>query len=257
MYYLLTLYYFERPKSDNLMKYFIAVMLIVFSQQLFSKPVKFASYYIPGMVIDQRTGVFIKLHQEIMRRSKIDVQFQIMPTKRVQYAFKQNQLISYFPELYENLPKKQLILSESFYFKKIILFTLQNFNIQSTFDLEGLKLGAVHGYSYGHEIVKNKNIKLLYTDNDDINVKLLLKGRIDGILGDSQSTLAAINKSGFKDRFIYDLNKPINLLDVFYVCQNSPLGKDICNRISLVIKKLKSENIIKLDSKTGQSNINL
>jgi len=130
-------------------------------------------------------------------------------------------------------------------------------NIQSIFDLEGLKLGAVHGYSYGPEIVNNKKIKIFYTDNDDINVKMLLNGRIDGILGDNKSTLAAINKSKFKDKFIYDLNKPINILDVFYACQNSIIGKQTCSEISDAIKQLKSEKVILLNPKTGHSQIRL
>ena len=86
---------------------------------------------------------------------------------------------------------------------------------------------------------------------------MLLNGRIDGILGDNKSTIAAINKSEFKDKFIYDLNKPINILDVFYVCQNSIIGKQTCSEISQAIKQLKSEKIILLNPKTGQSQINL
>jgi len=239
------------------MKFIITLALLLFSQNSFSEPLMFGSYYIPELAINKNQGTFIKLHQEIMRRTQIENKLHFMPTKRVQYAFKHNDLISYFPELYESLPKKNVVVSEPFWLKKIIFYSVKDMNVKSTFDLEGLKLGAVHGYSYGPEIVNNKKIKIFYTDNDDINVKMLLNGRIDGILGDNKSTLSAINKSKFKDQFIYDLNKPINILDVFYVCQNSIIGKQTCSEITDAIKKLKSEKVIILNPKTGHSEIAL
>jgi len=239
------------------MKFLIALILLLLPHSALSEPLIFGTYYIPGLVINKDQGTFIKLHKEIMRRTQIENKLYFMPTKRVQYAFKHNDLISYFPELYESLPKKNVVVSEPFWFKKIIFYSLKDMNIHSTFDLEGLKLGAVHGYSYGPEIVNNKRIEIIYSDNDDINVKLLLNGRIDGILGDTKSTLAAINKSKFKDQFIYDLNKPINILDVFYVCQNSIIGKQTCSEISEAINQLKSEKLISIDCETGQSQINL
>lgn len=220
------------------MKFIIALTLLLFSHNSFSEPLMFGSYYIPGLVINENQGTFIRLHKEIMHRTQTYNKLLFMPTKRVQYEFKHNNLISYFPELYENLPKKNSVVSEPFWLKKIIFFSIKQMNIQSTFDLEGLKLGAVRGYSYGPEIVNNKKIEILYTDNDDINVNMLLNGRVDGILGDNKSTIAAINKSKFKDKFIYYLNKPINILDVFYVCQNSIIGKQTCSEISQAIKQL-------------------
>jgi len=96
------------------MKFIIALALLLFPHTSASEPLMFGSYYIPELVINENQGTFIKLHKEIMHRTQIENKLQFMPTKRVQYEFKHNNLISYFPELYENLPKKNVVVSNLF-----------------------------------------------------------------------------------------------------------------------------------------------
>lgn len=213
------------------------------------------SYYIPNLVIDQQQGLFIKMHNEVLRRILLDTKLIIQPTKRTQRDFKHHKLDAYFPELLENLPKPNVIISDPFYLKKIVLFTKVGSGIETLDDLEGKVVGAVTGYSYGENITNNQNIKLDYTKNDNVNIERLMRGYIDAIIGDNKSTVAAIENSKHAEQIYYDLDKPIDVLDVFYVCQDTFSGKTLCSAINGALEQMKLENIIELDFATGNSKI--
>lgn len=182
-----------------------------------------------------------------------------MPAKRTQNAFKIKTLNTYFPELWENVPnpKSAYLVSDSFWYKKVILYTLKGSDIKNLEDLFGKHVGAVRGYSYGEELLNEKRINIQYHHNDDLNLKMLLSGRIDAIIGDNKSTLTAVNNNPNARNVEYDLDKPITVLDVFYVCHNTKKGIKLCDNISKIIRQLKNEKIIQLDRLTGNSKINL
>jgi hypothetical protein len=215
------------------------------------------SYYIPGLVINKEEGLFIRLHNEIINRTQLSLDFIIEPTQRIQQSFKSNQLIGYFPELWQNIPKdkSEIIVSDSIWLKSIIIFTRKNEQtITQRSDLEGLTLGAVRGYSYG-QIEKNKNINIQYVNSEIQNIKKLLSGRIDAIIGDNASTVSAIKNSTYAQDIFYNLQQPIDILKVFYIFQNTTEGYEIHNKINIAIRSLKQEGLLKLDTKTGKSQI--
>lgn len=215
------------------------------------------SYYIPGLVVNTKEGLFVKLHHEIIRRSQLSLDFIIEPTQRIQHSFKRNLLIGYFPELWQNIPKdkSEIIVSDSIWLKSIIVFTMKNKQpITQLSDLEGLTVGAVRGYSYG-KVENNTSIAIQYVNNDMQNIKKLLSGRIDAIIGDSASTVAAIKSLGLTNKIFYNLKRPIDILEAFYIFQNTTKGHEIRNQINIAIKSLKEEEIIKLNTKTGESEI--
>lgn len=218
-----------------------------------------ASYYIPGLVIDKNEGQFVKLHHEIFRRLKLSGDFQMLPARRAQLSFERGELDSYFPELWENVPepKDNYVVSDPFWYKKVIMYSLKSSAIKDLTDMYGKTAGAVRGYSYGDEITREKRFNILYNHNDDMNVKMLLGGRIDAIFGDNASTSSAVKNNVDGGAIYYDLNKPIAVLDVFYICHNNAKGVALCGNISRVIRQLKQEGILMLDEHNGDSKINL
>lgn len=239
------------------MRYFLLSFLVI---MLYSAPAlstTIGSYYIPKLVVDKHQGLFIKMHNQVLQRISLDANLVIQPTKRTQRDFKQHKLDAYFPELLENLPKAGVITSEPFYLKKIVLFTKLGSDIKTIDDLEGKLVGAVTGYSYGENITKNQAIHLDYTKNDDVNIERLMRGHIDAIIGDSSSTVAAIADSKHAEQISYDLGKPIDVLDVFYVCQDSNSGKALCTAINEALTQMKTEGVIELDLASGHANITL
>jgi len=215
------------------------------------------SYYIPGLVINKKEGLFIRLHNEIVSRAQLSLDFIIEPTQRIQQSFKSNQLIGYFPELWQHIPKdkSEIIVSDNIWLKSIIIFTRKGEQVITQHaDLEGLTIGAVRGYSYG-QIEKDKNIKIQYVNSDEQNIKKLLSGRVDAIIGDNTSTVSAIKNSNYAQDIFYNLQQPIDILEVFYVFQNTSKGHLIRDKVNIAIKSLKQEGLIKLNPTTGESQI--
>jgi len=239
------------------MKQGLLLWLVILSAQ--SSAIEMASYYIPGLVIDQDKGLFVKLHREIFKRLQQPADFKLLPARRVQLSFQRGELDSYFPELWENVaqPKSDYVVSDSFWYKKVILYARKDSDIRELSDVYHKTAGAVRGYSYGDDIIHDERFTILYNHNDDMNVKMLLKGRIDAIFGDNASTLNAVKNNIEGDLIYYDLNKPIAVLDVFYICHNNPEGVALCAAISDVIQQLKKEDVIVLDRTSGESEIRL
>jgi len=215
------------------------------------------SYYVPGLVMDESNGLFVKIHLEVMRRSGIDAELIIQPTKRTQRAFMYGKIDAYFPELAENIPQKELIISKPFWLKKIILFSLVNSGIRDLSDLKGKIVGAVKGYSYGEKIINNPNISLSYAKDDNANIERLMRGYIDAVIGDDASTITVVENSQYTNLIHYDQNKPIHVLEVFYVCQKTPSGRELCELINQALIDMKDEGIIKLNRTTGEAQIHL
>lgn len=209
------------------------------------------------MVIDEENGLFIRLHHEVMRRANIDAQLDIQPAKRIQKSFKYGKIEAYFPELTENTSKQDIITTQAFFLKKISVFTLKSSDIKTLADLNHKTVGAVRGYSYGEEITNNPNFTLSYVDNDEANIQRLIRGYIDAIIGDAVSTLAAIKNSRYEQQIFYAHDRPIHVLDAFYVCQNSPSGKALCESIDKALTDMKNEGIIELNRTTGLTKLNL
>ena len=226
---------------------FLCFLLLFFATPLWAnkEPVEVVSYYIPGLVNEDKTGSLVDMLKKVDEYSGIDFQLKLMPTKRVQKAFSQGLFLGYFPELEEHRVGESCRTANIMQ-KKIIVFTRQDSpEITSVSQLEGLKVGAVAGYSYGNEIVKNDKIKIEYVKNDDINVKKLLAGRLDVVVGDVHSTVNAVNQSEGKDRLRYDPETPISSLDVFFLFKNNKQGQQLCDDISVALERLRSEGALK------------
>ena len=245
------------------MRFFLAVCLIMtlsFTTNVYAltnADNTIGSYYIPGLVINKKEGLFVNLHNEIINRTQLKLDLIIEPTKRVQQSFKSSQLIGYFPELWQHIPKNrsEVIVSDNIWLKSIIVFTLINEKpLTKLSELEGLTIGAVRGFSYG-QVEENKKINIQYVSSDEQNIEKLLSGRIDAIIGDNASTVNVIEHSKNSKSIFYDLEQPIDILDVFYVFQNTPQGHIIRDKVNSAIQSLKREGLLKLNTKTGKSEI--
>jgi len=213
------------------------------------------SYYIPGYVVNKKEGLLIQLHNEIINRAQLSLDLIVEPTQRIQQSFKNNQLIGYFPELWQHIPKdkSEVVVSDNIAFKALIIFTKNKGKTITQFsDLEGLTIGAVRGFSYG-QMEENTNIKIQYVSSDEQNVKKLLSGRIDAMIGDSQSTVLAVKSLDHNQEIFYNTKQAIDILDIFYVFQKTPQGIAIRDKVNIAIKSLKKEGKIKLDPKTGKT----
>lgn len=206
------------------------------------------SYYIPGLVENEKQGLFVDFVREIEQRAALNFDVHLKPTRRTQKDFKDGHVIGYFPELYDSLPlpKDQLLVSEPFWVKTIHVFTLKQggFVVDSLPQLEGRKIALVRGYTYGRDVKNNPKIQKVYVDNDFQSLKMLQAGRVDAVLGDLESTVSALHELKLDKKVHYTVNSPLYALDVFFVFQKTEQGRALNHRVSKAIQEMKQEGYI-------------
>ncbi len=206
--------------------------------------IKLSSYYIPGLVESETKGLMVEMLKAIEQETNIRFELTLMPTARVQHSFLVGKTYGYFPEL-EDFRPPESCRTVSFMQKKIVAFTRKDsLPIKAVADLEGKKVGAVTGYSYGINIINNSKINLQRVANEQANIKKLLSGRIDVVVGDLDSTVNAINELKMEDQIHFDPAQPIDLLDVYFVFPSHDDGKLHCEMVSNGIEKLRKRGAL-------------
>ncbi|WED24944.1 transporter substrate-binding domain-containing protein [Vibrio sp. JC009] len=206
----------------------------------------------PGLIVDENKGLLMSMHKEIFRRLGVDSTLLFQPTLRIQASFEHGRLDAYFPELDENFPQGNFVVSKPFYQRKIHLFTRIDSRYRNLSDLKGKLIGAVKGYSYGKKVTNNSDISLSFAKSDDANVERLMRGYIDAIIGDDISTFFSVINSKHISKIYYSPDEPIHTLDMHYVCQNTNKGKNLCDAIDAVLSDMIDEGLIVYDRTSGQ-----
>jgi len=234
---------------------FIFSSLAIASDTNIKEPVKIGSYLTPGLIKMDGTGIFNKLNDAIFMEMSKNAELTLTSLNRARIGVKNGKLDSYFPELWENLPENEdeYVVSQPIFYKRIILFTLNSSGLDELSDFENEALGVVRGFSYGKEIISNPRLKFTFQNNDIINIKLLLNKRVSGVLGGYPGTVKAVKESNGASKIHYDLNKPVAILESFYVCKNDPAGVKLCNSIDKAIQSLLQKGILELNDVTGFS----
>lgn len=233
-------------------------LLISFSShanQSIPAKIKIGSYPTPGLIQEDGKGLFNYLNRQIFSVVDLPVNLSIKPINRTKQEFADGKVQAYFPELWENLPKskEEYAVSDPIFYKKVILFTRKQSSLKTLNDFENKILGLVTGYAYGKAITNDPNLNLSYQNSDDTNIRLLANNRIDGTLGGFPATVMAVEKSKYKHLIHYDLEKPVAILESFYVCPNTQQGKDLCLHISEGIQKLKKIGALITNPVNGHS----
>jgi len=209
------------------------------------QPVSIVSYFIPGLVNKDKTGLMVDMLNRISEISDIEFDLQLVPAKRAQDSFKRGSIFGYFPELAENRHEPSCRSANMMQKKIIVVTRADSPEITEISQLEGMRVGAVAGFSYGAEIVDNENIKIEYVRSDVANTRKLAAGRIDAIVGDSHSTVNAILENKLEDKLRFDPDKPITLLDVFFLFQDTGQGQVLCDQVSVALEQLRAEGALK------------
>jgi polar amino acid transport system substrate-binding protein len=221
-------------------------------------PVKIGSYLAPKLIEKEGTGLFNKLNDALFMEMDKKNELKLSSVNRVRRDLKNGQLDGYFPELWENLAgeKSQYVVSRPIFYKRVILFTLKRSDLTKLSDFKNRLLGAVEGFSYGKQIRSNPHLTLSFQKDDITNINLLLNGRFSGVLGGFPGTVMAVKANKRTNEIHYDLDKPVAILESFYVCKNNADGVKLCNSINKAIESLLQKGILELNEETGFSRFN-
>ncbi len=236
--------------------FFSAVLVSMFFcvQSFGAERIKFGTFPIPLMVVDEQNGVFIELTKTIAQGSNLDIEFIIAPPKRTISDFLENKIEVLFPALDVSFPVgiKPIKSKELIYIKEDFVFTKKgNPMLKSLKDLKGKKIGITRGYPYARELTDNDQITVDVANSDELNVRKLMKGRIDAFVVEEKSGLKSFENEGIND-FQYDPDVPVSKQDVYYAFQNNENGKDLANILSKVLGLLKQDGTFNNIMKTAE-----
>ena len=130
-----------------------------------------------------------------------------------------------------------------------------NDSIKSFDDLKGKKVGVDLGSNY-EKIVKDKDenneIKILTYQNTDAAFNELLLGRIDAVVIDRVSAIAAIKE---KDLNLQLAGEPIDKIENAYPFVKDEKGKDLSENVNKALDEMKKDGVIIAQSPSGDSKV--
>lgn len=231
-------------------------IVIINNNALADEKVVFGTFPIPLMVEDKDHGVFVDLTKTIAQRAKIDIEIVVYPPKRVLNYFMRKKIDIFFPALDVNFPKGIEIekSKELIYTKEDFVFTKKGNPLYRTIpDLENKKIGITLGYPYVNQLIHNNLIKLEQANEDIMNAKKLISGRIDAFVVEEKSGLKSFEQAGLQSQMQYDPKTPLSRQNVYYAFQATTEGVKLSQLLSTALKEIKQDGTFAEIMKKNQS----
>lgn len=131
--------------------------------------------------------------------------------------------------------------TEPIYTEKILFYfnKKKTHGINSIADLEGKRVGVVHGWSYGYkidELITNKYFSIESVNSDLINFKKLQLGRIDVLITIQDVGFNIVSRGGFNDLAISGITVLSN--DTYIAFKKNSNNEILLKRLNSSIKNL-------------------
>ncbi|BDT68641.1 hypothetical protein os1_28260 [Comamonadaceae bacterium OS-1] len=204
--------------------------------------VQMVTFPIPGHVESDSKGLFIELVREVAKLAQTDIQIQVMPPPRAVQGFLGGSYGGLFPALDVNFSAAQPIArtSESIDCKEDFVFTKKGSPfLKSLADLKGKRVGITRGYPYAREVTDNSAFAVETANTDEANIQKLVAGYLDAFVLDEKTGLKAFEKLGLAAQMQYAPKVPVSRQDVYYAFQNTAEGKELADKFSQALKKMK------------------
>jgi len=187
-----------------------------------AETVKIAGYEIQGLISQSSPEIYNKVMDELLDR--MDVRLTVLPMARADALFDSGKVDCTFPNdqaFYEEGRAAGFIQSKPVNHAKLYLFARPDEPAPRSLDEAAGKLvGAIRGMPYG-SAVDAANLTTELVDEEESNIRKLLAGRVDLILGYAPDTPVAIRTHGFPP-LSYAADRPIKIIRDAVMCHRSP-----------------------------------
>jgi polar amino acid transport system substrate-binding protein len=163
---------------------------------------------------NQAKGIDVDVLKELCKRINVKFTIAFMPWKRVMHYTKIGKKDGGFAA-FKTSEREQFghYLDLPFHYSQYNIFVQKAhvFPYNKTLDLYGKRLGKNRGFNLGGELDKAANEgKIIFDEAGDAkaNIAKLMKGRIDGYVGNYHEILLEIKNQGVSDKIV-PLPKPI------------------------------------------------
>ncbi len=222
----------------------VALAAAIVSVSAKADQVKLAVFQIPQLAESKDKGVFIDFMKEVIKRSGLDVDFDVFPGQRAIASFYTQERHVIGPILAIAL-KGEFHRSSSFFQKQDYVFVKKGSPpINDLKGLEGKRVGLTTAYEYPPEVQHAKSFTVDPAASDVLNMKKLEAGRIDAFIVEGMSGMAAAIEAGVADK-IEKSPTPLYSLDVFYAFNATPHGKAASEAFTKAIDSMAQDGTLK------------
>ena len=196
------------------------------------------------------TGIDVDIVKELSRRIGMEVEFRLIPWKRLLVEVRHGKVDSAMP-LFMTEERKAFVRypSEPIHLSTMTAFARQGFmaSIRSVSDLHGKKVGIRRGYSISKdfdEAVKSGQIMVTEVSNVQNLMKMVSSGRIDVLIDKKNTIEYYLKKTNFSLVNIGDVSTGSAYL-VFSRANLTDAKQNLLDRISEVLVEMKSDGAYK------------
>ncbi|MCG8633748.1 MAG: transporter substrate-binding domain-containing protein [Desulfobacterales bacterium] len=226
--------------------FILFVMLIALFGVAFqagAQTIKVTTMPIPGLVVSETEGIFVKLYLETAKRAGVEVDLEVLPVKRARHLFETGKADSFFPALDASLGVDAA--KAVFYIKKIFSFVNEGNPILTDIEqLEGKKVCLTRGFTYPRKLTLNENIKLDEATDPVQSIKKLKAGRCDCFVADPKVGTGALEKSG-AEGVTWDPEKPLAEMDVYFAFKTDEAGNGLADGFTKALASMKEDGTFK------------
>ncbi|WP_058316576.1 substrate-binding periplasmic protein [Cognatishimia activa] len=186
-------------------------------------------------------GIDVDILEEAAALAGVTLAHRPMPWRRALLDFESGQLDAVFqltptPERFAKWNMVGPLRSTRTVFITRVGSSIED--IETVNDLNGHVLGTVAGYTYGHEIDEDTNLNKEISTDDYGNVRKLLLGRVDVIVGGQTTLLSVIDDLKARDK-IRILPTPLVIRDRFIAFPKDDRGSAMAKRMQTALDELR------------------
>jgi polar amino acid transport system substrate-binding protein len=200
------------------------------------------------------TGLDVELVTTIIHQMNCDINYKEIPWKRLLVYIERGKVdlaagASKTPER-----EKYAYFSDGYRKEMTALFVLkggvQKYNFKQLSDIKNsdFQLGITNGYFYGDffaSLMNEKEFKkhIQGVASDTINIKKVLKDRVQGFLGDIYAGVSAMKEAGVREKFeIHPM--PVSSADVYIMFSKKTSKLEDVKLFNQTLKKLKENGTL-------------
>lgn len=239
-----TLFMFMRKGTKKMKKLSLFLLFCCFTTgTAWGNDVEIIAPLFVYIIEEDGSGVYQKVLREAARRSGISYKEKIYPIKRALKNFSKRRGLCMYGMIdpaINMVGEENLVTSFPMGVAKLYIFTKKGTPaITSLKQLKGKRVGGTIGYEDYYKDIRKKGVRFDYVGNEKGNIKKLMAGRIDVMLGFLPDYALHLPKLSFSP------NHPVAVVWDSVTCHNTEEGRRFVNQISPALKEMKNDGTLK------------
>ncbi len=212
----------------------LAICLIFSSPAMATKQersiVKVNTVYVAQFCENENRAVYIDIIKEIAKRERLTLSIQFNPPVRSIKEFMRGNADVFMPGLDSVFNPTQMPIRTKSYFGIIHnqIFTIKGKPfLKKLSDLEGKRVGIIHGYPYSIKLTRNPKIIIDTAKDYESNIKKLMSGRIDAFVGTGELTVAEFKRLNLHNQMQTDNTSRTIIQEIYFAFRDTDRGRSL------------------------------